>query len=732
MSRLNVFLTGIAWTWSCIPTLGGDMNADPQSAATSFLNAKTLFQTNVPYDPRIAIAVDGVIVHQHGADIEPLRRSLASWKREGYIVGRMFFADSDAQNEYWTGKWDGTPHPDDVERDATGAVIKCAGVRPYMLPTDGWTRYLQEMTVESIDAGADAVLPEEPLAHAFSGYEKSFRQLWARRFDRPWEAESASAAARFLTGQLKNELYADLERRLLETTKQHARQVGRDVAFVLPVHSLYSNAAAQLVAPLGTSLSIEGIDGYIGQVWTGPVNWALGQYESPQASFFTSAYALYDYFVQLVTGSGKRLWLLADPVEDNPNHKWSEFEQWYRHSVVAKLLFPEVNAFEVMPWPDRIFLPGYASGGGTPAPQRYRVVILSAIQVLQEVPAGGCWCRSPTSGRRTEPTAGIGVAVADSVLWEKDPRAVLQGLYGALQPLLHAGVPVSTCITERAGQPDYLSRFRVIVLSYETWKPVDAAFHAALADWVRQGGSLIVVGAPHSLSDEAFWWKDSGYPSPLHHLLAELGVADQADGDHPVGRGWVLRRNVSPRGFAAPATARREYLPLVKRAMQKAGMATGLQTPGHFCMRRGPFVIASSTRTPLLIPGKLVDVFDPEFPVLDGVRLEPNQSGLYRDVSEILNPDSLTDSKPCVLHTTHRLMSTRFVDETLCVTIRGPTETPAVVRVFRAGRDVQSAKVRNSLGQEVALSLQPDKATVLARFPNDPDGSVLEIRWQQP
>ena len=70
------------------------------------------------------------------------------------------------------------------------------------------------------------------------------------------------------------------------------------------------------MAPLGTSLYLEGVDGYIGQIWTGPVNWALGHYHHPHKSFFTSAYALYDYFTQLTARSPKKLWLLIDPVED--------------------------------------------------------------------------------------------------------------------------------------------------------------------------------------------------------------------------------------------------------------------------------------------------------------------------------------------------------------------------------------------------------------------------------
>ena len=150
--------------------------------SSDFLQAKTIFQTNRAYEPRIAIAADGVIVHRHGL---PFERAVESWQQNGFAVGRMFFADSDAANAYWTGKWDGTPHPEEVERDRTGQVVKCAGVRPYMLPTEGWIRYLEEMTDKSLAAGASAILPEEPLAHVFTGYEESFQRLWEKRYNEP-------------------------------------------------------------------------------------------------------------------------------------------------------------------------------------------------------------------------------------------------------------------------------------------------------------------------------------------------------------------------------------------------------------------------------------------------------------------------------------------------------------------------------------------------------------------
>ncbi len=684
-----------------------------------FLAAKTLFQTNRPYDPRLAIAVDGVIVHRHGAAAADVRQAIGSWKEQGYSVGRMFFADSDAGNHYWQGKWDGQEHPDEVERDAEGKVVRCAGTRPYMLPTEGWIRYLEDMTRQSIAAGADAILPEEPLAHAHTGYEKSFRELWRKRYGQSWRPESESAEARFLTGQLKNERYLELERRLALLTAQESRRLGRDISFVLPVHSLYSNVAANLVAPLGSSLSIPHVDGMIGQVWTGPVRWALANYDSQQKSFFSSAYALYDYFVAMTTGSERKLWLLIDPVEDDPNHSWSEFEAWYRHSVVASLLFPKVDAYEVMPWPDRIFLPGHATGGGTPAPERNRIVILSAVQVQQEVPPSGHWIL-PAGG-----PAGVGIGVSDTLLWQRPSGPRLQAMYGMILPLVEAGVLVSACVAERAGEKDYLDAFRLIVLSRESWNPVSPDANRALAGWVRRGGTLILLGRDEPLAGKSFWWRQLGYSSALQHLLAEAGWVGNDQGERSLERGRIWCRQRSPRSCAEARVAKEFYLPLIDRGLKAAGADQGLETPGGFILRRGPFVIAHATQQPLDLSGQLLDVFAPDLPVYQGVHLEVGQSGLYREVGDIF--DRGDDAPVRLLHTTHRLVEQEQTEGALRLSVRGPAGTPAVLRLH-APTGIRALEARTANGTVVAVEQQAEGATVLLRFANDPEGVVLRIK----
>ncbi|UCG48784.1 MAG: hypothetical protein JSU94_03200 [Phycisphaerales bacterium] len=689
--------------------------AGESEKAADFRSAKTIFQTNTRYDPRLAIAVDGVIVHRHGAAFEG---AFESWRRSGFNVGRMFFADSDASNAYWTGKWDGTPHPDDVERDRAGKVVKCAGVRPYMLPTEGWIRHLEEMTDKSLAAGAIAICPEEPLAHVFTGYEKSFQQIWAGRYGTPWRPQHASAEARFLTAQLKNELYIKLEKRLLGRTKRFAAANGKDVAFVLPIHSIYSNIAAQLVAPLGTSADIEGIDGYIGQIWTGPVNWALGCYDSRRKSFFASAYVLYDYFTQLTVGSDKRLWLLVDPVEDNPNHKWSEFAEWYKHCIAAMLLMDEVDSYEIMPWPDRIFLPGYGTGGGTPAPEDYRITILAVTQVLQEVTAGGKWSgREDSNGR-------IGVAIADTLMWQrlKDPR--LQGVYSLFVPLVERGVPVSSFVMERLADAAYTSRFKVIVLSYESFKPTEAAMNVALADWVRGGGVLIVLGEDGDELDEceSFWWHKLGFESALQHLLKQVGAEGAQNAPRRFEAGWVIRSAASPKRFADSGAAETTYLPLIELAVMKSGRAA-LERPGSFVMRRGPFIIAHAESSPVKVTGRLVDVFDPKLALHDSVELGAGRSGLYRDVSYVVK-----EGRPVLLHATHRLIWQRYEEGALRLKVRGPAGTPAVARVLLGEGQVPEITVADGDGKKVGVETTIDGNTALLKFANSPGAVTVTLR----
>jgi len=97
----------------------------------------------------------------------------------------------------------------------------------------------------------------------------------------------------------------------------------------------------------------------------------------------------------------------------------------------------------------------------------------------------------------------------------------LQGIYGQLMPLVQRGIPVSSFAMERASNTNYADAYKVIILSYEDFKPVTPEMNIALADWVKRGGSLLVLGATSDSldADSYFWWHGLGYNSPIEHLM---------------------------------------------------------------------------------------------------------------------------------------------------------------------------------------------------------------------
>ena len=686
------------------------VNGDAQ---VSFTDCKTFFQTNSRYDPLISMGVDCVVVHGNFG-------AMKGWQDAGYPVGRMFFADSDDLNDYCSGRWDGISHIGDAEHNAAGEVIMCAGVRPYMLPTDKWIEYLKGKVDVSVDAGAVVILPEEPLGHINSGYEASFKALWQQRYGIPWQAESESAYAAFLTAQLKSELYAKLERELMLHTKQRAVELKRDISFVVPIHSLYSNLASHLVAPLGTSKDIGDIDGYVGQIWTGPVNWTLANYDGADPSFFSSAYALYDYFVQLAVGTDKKLWLLVDPVEDDPKHKWQEFKQWYEYCVVSMLLMRDIDKYEIMPWPDRIFLPGFETGGSTPAPESYRQEILSVTQVLQDVTLGGKLCLE--DGSVYDPPK-IAVAVSDTLMWQSNAKAKITNIYSQLLPLIRRGIPVSSFPIERYADKDYINSFDIIVLSYEHQLPLDYKFHYALNDWVMQGGVLIILGKESNELDgvEEFWWYKKGFASPMAHLLSTLGYDE--NNMWQIRDGLVIYEKTSPAEFTRSSAASEKYIDLVKLGAKN--IKRELTAPGYFYMKRGDYIIAQAETSPLSINRPLIDVFNMDSHIKTEVKLSPGQCGVYKDMTGFI-----ARCEPAVLHTTHRLVNSWLDDGVLKLTVKGPSQTGAKVWIYTAGKTPETISVSAAAGDAVEFTRNEQDNLLTLTFPNLPEGANIVVKFR--
>jgi hypothetical protein len=132
-----------------------------------------------------------------------------------------------------------------------------------------------------------------------------------------------------------------------------------------------------------------------------------------------------------VEGTDLPCYLLADPVEDDPQYTWTDYSRWYKQSLVAMAMFPWMNRFEVMPWPDRVFLPGYHMASGTPGPEDYRRSLLCAFSALEEI------SKLPAEDPLAQSPRRVGFLVADTLSWQMGGPESADGL----RPWINCSAP---------------------------------------------------------------------------------------------------------------------------------------------------------------------------------------------------------------------------------------------------------------------------------------------------
>lgn len=751
------------------------------------LEAATLFQTNLStYDPRVDLRTDAVLVHMHGHDPATVAHALEHWREAGGAsVYRMWFIGSDASQFFTSGKFDGRSHTDAIETGPAGDQFWQPG-RPYMVPTPEWNEYMRQIVRHAIDSGAAGIAPEEPLAHGRAGYSPAFRRAWEEFYGEPWQPPHSSVNAFWKASKLKSHLYLEAVKAVIDEAEAYGRAQGKDIEVLLATHSLISHAAGSMIFPSGAAAKLSGLDGIIGQVWTGPVGWSLGRYEGKQLSrddgFFETAWLLYSSFANLTRGTGKRLYLLADPVEDDPNYRWDQYHIWYNQTLVAKLMFPTVTDYEVMPWPERIFLPGYSTGGGSPGPAEYLTQLTVNVQVLADM-------QHQREMRWHGGTQGIGVLVGDSLGWQRGgpSGSSMDSLYGLVLPLLRRGIPIEVLPIERITDEGYLDPFDVLLVSYDMWKPLAPEAHAALAEWVRRGGVVLFFDGDDAYNRVDEWWQEAGYHAPVEHLFETLGLdVDRStrltlasEVARPETNGFpgeltealeelVARQLVSVTSYVFGGERSSMYqarvgggafvyvgVPSALFAISRQGaefvrritayaveqLAGGeYREDGVMLLERGAYTIAYSFDEERTLPSTYVNLLDPALPVMHTYTLRPGEPALLYDVTE-----KLQQGGPQVLYASRELLTQHHEEGRSYLISAGPWQTQGVVRLFAGARrpkDVRAYAMRGfgrRLEQGEVQNLGPwlekldrgEMQSVSSQWDWDESSKSLAIRFDQ-
>ncbi len=707
---------------------------DAKTNATRQQEERLSFQSFDPWSPRTNLDADVAMVY--GIDAT-LPDRIKTWKDRGYTVHVMTGVAWGEYQDYLFGKFDGKNHEDESQTDRNGNIIGHGVNVPYMSPSESYGRYLSVGVKRALDAGAQAIHLEEPEFWVRSGYEPNFKREWQSYYNEPWRPINETPDAQYRSAKLKYFLYRRALSQVFDFVKQYSKEHNRDIKCYVPTHSLLNYAQWGIISPESSLLDV-GCDGYIAQVWTGTSREANVYEGRLQSRTFETAFLEYGAMQNLVRASGRRVWYLNDPIEDNPDHSWDDYRTNWESTLVASLFQSEVHHYEIMPWPSRIFTKDYPLKESSqrkegepvekvPIPASYETELQSVIRALGDMkqPAKSVgWMHSGTRG--------VGVLVSDSMMFERgDPTPSdgrLGSFYGLAMPLVKRGIPMEPVQIESATKKaDFLDPYRVLVLTYEGQKPPTPAFHDALKKWVRAGGALVVVdndGDPYNAVRE--WWNQApySYKTPREHLFEVLGLDKNFVGTAHVGKGVVVRENSSP----AELSHRADGGDLLRRAVSGAAQQVHLpwNETNALVLRRGPYIVASAmdesvTNAPTqTLNGHFVNLFDANLPVLSQVELTPGKRFLLFDL------DFNRSKKARVVAAACRVRDEVSSKRSLQFRASGIAETKAVVRAIVPS----SPKSITVAGKPLAATdYDFEGGSLRLRFPNSIDGVDVNITW---
>lgn len=716
----------------CTPARALNSPKDPKNGV------KTTFQTSREWRPTIDNRADAVMVYGVGgnpSDNEGNRNfeeRVRSWRERGYTVHFMTGIAWGEYKDYFTGEWDGRPHLDEGQVERSGDTIWHGHMVPYIVPSDNYLAYIKERHVKRvIDAGIDAIFMEEPEFWARAGYSEAFRREWRKFYGSEWRPQHESPENTYLANKLKYHLYYNALREVFTYAKEYGRSKGMDVKCYVPTHSLVNYSQWQIVSPEASLASLPCVDGYIAQVWTGTSrepNYFDGRLRE---RVFETAYLEYGSMESMTAPTGRKMFFLTDPIEDRPRD-WADYKRNYQATFTAQLLYPNIADYEVMPWPERIYEGLYRTSPDSDRkeriPRRYSTQMQVMINALNSMPK----VRSKLSG-----SEGIGILMSNSLMFQRFPThegyedPQLANFYGLALPLLKRGVPVRTVHLENLAYPEALAETKVLMMTYANMKPLEAEAHGHLAEWVRKGGVLVYCGR----DDDPFqrvseWWNQDGndFDAPSDHLFGLLGIGTApAAGEYRCGKGTVCILRADPKEFVLTKGGDAPLVESVKRLYEGAAHGGELLFKNNFRLERGPYELVavmdeSVSDDPCRIEGRLIDLYDPELPVVTSREIRPGEQGLFLNLDRVGQP-----RRAQVLAAACRTYDEVRGKRSFAFVAKSPAQTTNVMRILLP----EAPKEIFVGGKEVSVEGCWDEAshTCLLRFENDPDGVQVRIGW---
>lgn len=707
---------------------------------------RTGYQSGSPLIDSIDNNCDFVMVYR--LDATMLQR-IKQHQDAGYIVHLMTGIAWGHYKDYLYGEYDGINHWDEAQQDRFGNLIVHGKDVPYMVPTVAFSDYLTEKLKAAVDAGVEAIHVEEPEFWDRGGYSPAFRREYELYYREPWCVPHESVDAKYKCGKLKAYLYTRTIDRVSSALKEYAKvKYNRVLRFYVPTHSLINYTQWKIVSPEGRLSDIPGVDGCIAQVWTGTSrekNWFNGQFRERT---FETAYLEYGVMQELTKGTGRHMWFLHDPIEDNPIFDWTDYRKNYLCTVAASLLHPKVNTYEICPWPNRVFEEKYPKNSpeGEPIPEDYETILNNMFQTLGTLEGA------------KEPSFRVGILVGDCELYQReypdsmfseavkevtgtvlsDEEELLDrfrnelfteetqnnelmlkfmssnafpAFFGIALPLLKYGIPVRPVLVDNVRRyVGYLDDYDMLLMSYEYMKPDYPDINNSIASWVREGGQLIYIGDGSDPFNSINSWWTGKFRNPAEHLFSMLGIpADENRAIYTCGNGTAAVWKINP----AIISFSKENADSLRELFLETAKRKGVNPvfSNHLIIERAPYTVAavmdeSINDEPLVITGLFCDMFSPDFEVITEKTLFPNDKTMLFDLTKAKDYEIIGTS----------------------VRINSLVAFENKVQIFAGGAKMRTANIRIKLpfipksatvdNEKVKLYFDEKSSTALISFPN--------------
>jgi hypothetical protein len=685
---------------------------------------RTCFQTSAPWGEKGDLRSDVAICY--GIDTN-LPNRIATWREHGYRIHVMTGVSWGNYQDYLYGRFDGINHEDEAQTVSDGRKSSHGGDVYYMCPGTNYGKFLCVGVQRALDAGAEAIHLEEPEFWVNSGYSEGFKREWKSFYGDNWQPQETSPDAQWRTSKLKYFLYRRALQQVFDYVQAYNQKTGRHVHCYVPTHSLLNYAHWHIVSPESSLARLNGCDGYIAQVWTGTARTPNVYAGKLKERTFETAFLEYGAMQNMVRATGRTVWFLNDPIEDNPNYDWNDYQRNWESTLTASLLQPDVWHFEVAPWPERIFngrYPRTAPRSERKAiPPGYATELQTVMNALNDL-----------KQKRVEwdcGTTGIGVLIGDSLMFERGPPAQgdehMSHIYGLAMPLLKRGIPVAPVQLENVTAPHYLAGCKILLMTYQGMKPQTPEVHAPLADWVKRGGVLVFCDDDSDAFNSVHeWWNTGGnkFSTPREHLFAQLGFNPaNAETSWTFGQGRVIWLRKNPAQLAGSAAGAEQIVAAVQSAAKSAKI--NWRETNSLLLRRGPYVIAagldeSIAGEPKTLRGHFVNLFDSELRVQDSVTIVPGNRFFLRDL------DVEHSNKPQLLASACKALPVKSPDKTLSYVVEGVAQTPAVL-LFRTAQPPSSVTLD---GQPVGpCEFSKKDGLVWVHFVNEAQPRILTLKF---